>query len=172
VPKQHHTGVMLIAGFKVLKGVLFLTVGLKLLRLLHAEIATRFSQLLEALNLDAHSRALHALVLKVDALEPHHVLTISILSIAYAAVLLTEGLGLWFERRWAAYLTVIATSLFIPFELYEVIKRITAVRIVILLLNLIIVLYLIRQLKRHTLSPISHSLLVPSSMGWAYLSFS
>ena len=149
--KQHHTGMVLIAGLKLLKGVLLLSVGVGLLNLVHAEIATLFSLLLEALHLNADSRALHAIVLKVDALEPHSVLTMSIVSIAYAGLLLTEGLGLWFERAWAAYLTVIATSLFIPLELYEVIERITVLRIGVLLLNLVIVLYLIRQLKHHAL---------------------
>ena len=149
--KQHHTGMVLIAGFKVAKGVLLLLVGLGLLKLVHAEIATLFSQLLEALHLNADSRILHNLVLKVDALQPHSVLAISLVSMAYAALLLTEGVGLWFEFSWAAYLTVISTSLFLPFELYEVVERITTLRIGVLLLNLVIVLYLVRQLKHHAL---------------------
>lgn len=149
--KQHHTGMALIAGFKVAKGVLLLLVGLGLLKLVHAEIATLFSQLLEALHLNADSRILHNLVLKVDALQPHSVLVISLVSMAYAALLLTEGVGLWFEFSWAAYLTVISTSLFLPFELYEVVERITTLRIGVLLLNLVIVLYLVRQLKHHAL---------------------
>src|SRR2546428_6089537 len=52
----------------------------------------------------------------------------SLVSLAYATLLLIEGVGLWFEFSWAAYLTVISTSLLLPFELYEVIERITAVR--------------------------------------------
>ena len=149
--KRHHTGIVLIAVLKVVKGVVLLAVGLGLLKLVHADIATLFSRLLEFFNLDDHSRLLHALVLKVDALQPKSVLTMSVVSLAYAGLLLTEGLGLWFERAWAAYLTVIATSLFIPFELYEIVKRITVPRIGVLLLNLVIVLYLISQLKHHTL---------------------
>jgi uncharacterized membrane protein (DUF2068 family) len=154
--KQHHTGIMLIAGFKVVKSMLLLLVGLGLLRLMHADIATLFSQLLETLHLNADSHLLHALVLKVDALQPHSVLTMSVVSLAYAGLLLTEGVGLWFERSWAAYLTVISMSLFLPFELYEVIRRVTALRIGVLLLNLAIVFYLIRQLKHHTLRSRHH----------------
>jgi len=78
----------------------------------------------------------------------------------YAGLLLAEGLGLWFERSWAAYLTVISTSLFLPFELYELMERVTVLRIGVLLLNLAIVVYLIRQLRQHTLRSASpaHSL--------------
>ena len=154
--KRHHAGVALIAGYKVVKAVLLLVVGLGLLKLVHAEIATLFSQLLETLHLDADSRLLHALVLKVDALQPQNVLMMSVASFAYAGLELTEGLGLWFERAWAAYLTVIATSLFIPLELAELYERITVPMIVVLLLNLVIVIYLISQLKHHTLRSASH----------------
>lgn len=147
----HHPGMVLIAGFKLLKGALLLFLGLGLLNLVHADIATLFSQLLETLHLNADSRHLHALLLKVDALAPHSILLMGIVSLAYAGLFFTEGLGLWFERAWAAYLTVISTSLLIPFELYEVIKRLTVVRAGTLLLNLVVVLYLISQLKRHTL---------------------
>jgi uncharacterized membrane protein (DUF2068 family) len=149
--KRHHTGIALIAGFKLLKGVLLLVLGLGLLNLVHADIASLFTQLLETLYLDAHSRLLHALALKVKALQPENVLMVSVVSLAYAGLLLTEGLGLWFERAWAAYLTVVSTSVFIPFELYEIVKQVTAPKIGVLLLNLAIVLYLIAQLKQHTL---------------------
>ncbi len=155
--KQHHTGMVLIAGVKVLKGLLLLIVGLGLLKLVHADIAALFNRLLEALHLNADSRILHSLVLKVDALQPHNVLMMSLVSLAYATLLLIEGVGLWFEFSWAAYLTVISTSLLLPFELYEVIERITAVRVGVLLLNLVIVLYLVYQLKHHSLRSRHHS---------------
>src|SRR3989475_4198195 len=145
--KQHHTGIVLIAGLKVLKGLLRLIVGVGLLKRVHADIATLFSHLLESLHLNADSRILHSLVLKGDALQPHNLFMMSLVSMVYAALLLTEGVGLWFEFSWAAYLTVISTSLLLPFELYEVIERITAVRIGVLLLNLVILLYLGYQFK-------------------------
>jgi uncharacterized membrane protein (DUF2068 family) len=149
--RSHHTGIVLIAGFKFLNGLLLLIVGLGLLRLMHAEVATLFSKFLEGLHLNTDYHVLHALVLTVDALRPDTMLVMSLVTIAYGALLLVEGIGLWFERAWAGYLTVISTSLFIPFELYEVVKRITAVRVIVLLLNVVIVVYLIRQLKLHTM---------------------
>lgn len=144
-------GVAFIAGFKLVKGFLLLLVGLGLLKLVHAEIATLFSLLIEALHLHADSRILHSLVLKVDALQPHTVLVMGVISLGYAGLLLVEGVGLWLEVSWAAYLTVISTSLLLPFELYEVLQRVSAFRIGALLLNLVIVVYLISQLKQHTL---------------------
>ena len=74
-----------------------------------------------------------------------------LVSLGYAGMLLVEGIGLWLEFTWAAYLTVVSTSLLLPFELYEVFEQGSILRVGVLLLNLIIVLYLISRLKRHTL---------------------
>ncbi len=154
--RSHHTGLAVIAVFKVVKGLLLLFLGLGLLKLVHAEIATLFSLLIEALHLNADSRFIHALVLKVDALQPHSVLVAGFVSLGYAGMLLAEGIGLWLEFTWAAYLTVVSTSLLLPFEVYEVVEQVTILRVFLLLLNLIIVFYLVSQLKRHTLRSRAH----------------
>jgi uncharacterized membrane protein (DUF2068 family) len=152
----HHTGLAVIAVFKMVKGALLLFLGLGLLKLVHTEIATLFSLLIEALHLNADSRLVHALVLKVDALQPHSVLVGGLVSLGYAGLLLVEGIGLWLEFSWAAYLTVVSMSLLVPFELYEVMEQVSILRIGVLLLNLVIVLYLVSQLKRHTLRSRAH----------------
>ena len=54
----------------------------------------------------------------------------------------TEGVGLAMRRRWAEYLTVIATGLLIPYEAYEVIHKVTLFKIGALLLNVAVVGYL------------------------------
>ena len=149
--RGHHTGLAVIAVFKAVKGLLLLLLGFGLLKLVHAEIATLLSLLIEALHLNADSRLVHALVLKIDALQPHSVRLAGLVSLSYAGLLLAEGIGLWLEYTWAAYLTVISTSLLIPFEIYEIFEQVSILRVGVLILNLIIVMYLIRQLKRHTL---------------------
>ena len=150
--RSHHTGLAVIALFKVVKGVLLLLAGFGLLKLVHAEIATLFSLLIEALHLNADSRFLHTLVLKVDTLQPNSVFLAGLISLGYAGILLVEGVGLWLEFTWAAYMTVGSMGLLLPFEVYEVIERVSILRVGVLLLNLLIVVYLIIQLKRHTLA--------------------
>ncbi|MDO8355109.1 MAG: DUF2127 domain-containing protein [Nitrospirota bacterium] len=154
---HHNVGLAVIAVFKLVKGLLLLLVGLGLLNLVHAEIATLFSLLIEALHLNADSRLIHALVLKVDALQPHSVLVAGIVSLGYAGMLLVEGIGLWLEFSWAAYLTVVSTSLLLPFELYEVIEQVSMLRVGVLLVNLAILFYLVSQLKHHALRARAHS---------------
>ena len=147
----HHTGIVAIAVFKLVKGGLLLLVGVGLLEVMHADIAALFTLLIDALHLNTHTRFVHALLLKVDALQPHSILVAGLVSLGYAALLLTEGVGLWLEISWAAYLTVVSTSALIPLEIYELTRRATATRAILLVVNLLIVLYLLKQLKQHTL---------------------
>jgi uncharacterized membrane protein (DUF2068 family) len=71
-----------------------------------------------------------------------HINVLAIGAIAYALLEGTEGVGLAMRRRWAEYLTVIATGILIPYELFEVVRHVTLFKIGALLLNLAVVGYL------------------------------
>jgi uncharacterized membrane protein (DUF2068 family) len=62
---------------------------------------------------------------------------------AYAALEGTEAVGLWLGRRWAEYLTFVATVVFVPYEIYELTKSVTTLKILTLVINLAIVVYLL-----------------------------
>ena len=64
-------------------------------------------------------------------------------SLAYAVLELVEAIGLWHERRWAEYLTVIATAGLMPFEIIELTRRVTVFRVGALVVNLLIVVWLL-----------------------------
>jgi uncharacterized membrane protein (DUF2068 family) len=49
-------------------------------------------------------------------------------------------------KRWAKYLTIISTSSFIPLEVYELTRRVTSAKLVVLLLNVVVVAYLVIEL--------------------------
>jgi uncharacterized membrane protein (DUF2068 family) len=63
----------------------------------------------------------------------------------YAVVEWTEAIGLWRERRWAEYLTVIATAGFLPLEIRELLHRVTVLRVTALLVNLALLVWLVRN---------------------------
>ncbi len=63
--------------------------------------------------------------------------------IFYGLLQLIEGVGLWLLKRWGEYFAVVATSLFIPLEVYELTEKITWLRIVAFLVNLAAVVYLL-----------------------------
>jgi uncharacterized membrane protein (DUF2068 family) len=72
----------------------------------------------------------------------NHITIIAVAGILYASLEATEGIGLAMRRRWAEYLTVIATGILIPYEAYEVILHATLFKVGALLLNLAVVGYL------------------------------
>jgi len=66
----------------------------------------------------------------------------------YSALLLTEGTGLLLGKRWAEYFTIFATSSFIPLEVYELARRASPARFVVLLINVVVVVYLVAEVYR------------------------
>lgn len=61
----------------------------------------------------------------------------------FAAIEGAEAVGLWYQRRWAEYLTFVATALFLPLEIYELTRTVSPFKVIALLLNLAIVVYLV-----------------------------
>jgi uncharacterized membrane protein (DUF2068 family) len=73
-----------------------------------------------------------------------HTLTLIILGLgAYAALQLTEGVGLWLLKRWGEYVAVVGTSAFVPLEVYELSHHITWLKVAALVVNLAAVTYLL-----------------------------
>ena len=61
----------------------------------------------------------------------------------YALIELVESVGLWMARRWGEYFALVATSIFLPYEVYELTVKITWLRIAALGVNLLLVIYLV-----------------------------
>jgi uncharacterized membrane protein (DUF2068 family) len=61
----------------------------------------------------------------------------------YAIVEGVEAVGLWFQKRWAEYLTFVVTASFLPLELYELVHKFTPFKVLALIVNLAIVVYLL-----------------------------
>jgi len=63
--------------------------------------------------------------------------------LAYGIIELVEAVGLWLKKRWGEYVAVVATSLFVPLEIHEIIAKVTWVRVGALVLNLFAVGYIL-----------------------------
>ena len=74
------------------------------------------------------------------------------LTFAYSALVLVEGIGLFFERRWAKYLTIVATISFIPIEIYELVKAATLLKFVALVINIAVAVFLMVNVRSEKLS--------------------
>lgn len=83
------------------------------------------------------------LVQRVLNLEPHAVKVLLVTAIVYSVLEGVEAVGLWLEKRWAEYLTVVALAGFLPFEIHELIKRVSVLRVGAFVVNIAILVYLV-----------------------------
>jgi uncharacterized membrane protein (DUF2068 family) len=148
--KLRHKGRMLwlIAAFKLLKGLALLAAGFGVLKLLHKDVATEMGNWIDYLRVDPQNHFVQRMLEKVGLLDDRRIKELSIGTFAYAALFLTEGTGLAFRKRWAEYLTIASTASLLPFEAYEIAKQVNAVRILLLLVNIAVVIYLAFEVRR------------------------
>ncbi len=86
------------------------------------------------------------MVRHLDDVQSWHLDLIRVLLVVAIAYALLEGLeawGLWHERRWAEYLTVVATAGLLPLELHELTERVTVLRLVALVVNIAVLVWLV-----------------------------
>ena len=74
---------------------------------------------------------------------PRHHDELAIVALGYAALETAEMVGLWLSKRWAEYLTFVATCLLLPLEVYELTTRLSPLKIVVFILNLAVAVYLL-----------------------------
>src|SRR5262249_27721392 len=95
------TVILLIAAFKLIKALLLIPLGSTALRLLHRNVQTAVTGWLFWVHLNPESRWLHALVERLGVVDAGKLEAIGFASFAYAAIFLTEGIGLAMRKRWA-----------------------------------------------------------------------
>jgi uncharacterized membrane protein (DUF2068 family) len=89
-----------------------------------------------------HSKTLELLQKAVDA-KPTTLTWVIVALIAYAAVEVVEGVGLWLLQRWGEYFAFVATGMFLPLEMYELVHKVSPLKLGTFVLNLLLVVYLV-----------------------------
>ena len=92
-------------------------------------------------NVD-HSRLL-GLIQHSFTLDARTLTWLAIGLAGYAIIELTEGVGLWLGQRWGEYFAMVATSVFLPYEVYDLTVKVTWLRVGALVVNLLLVVYLV-----------------------------
>jgi uncharacterized membrane protein (DUF2068 family) len=147
--RQGTATLLLIAIFKLLKGAALIAVGIGAVKLLHRDVAEAVMHWVDILRVDPDNRLVHSLLGRILRISPHQLKALSVGTFVYAGLLLTEGTGLLLRKGWAEYFTIITTAGLIPLEVYELSTHLTAARIVVLIVNVAIVVYLVVRVRRH-----------------------
>jgi uncharacterized membrane protein (DUF2068 family) len=138
-----------IAAERLFRALVLVALGIVLMTHAHTDWGHTVNTVAHDLGLDPSRNGIQKLVDKVRAISPNKYVLFGIVAVAYGILEAVEGYGLWLRRRWAEYLTVVATSLlFIP-EIYELTKRTTPLKVGALIVNAMIVAYLVWRLRHH-----------------------
>jgi uncharacterized membrane protein (DUF2068 family) len=146
---RHDRLLPLIAAERALRGLVLLAAGIYLVSHTGTNLGSTADRFARGIELDPHRPWVRHLIHRLGRLGAGEVTLFGIGALVYGALEIVEGIGLWLRQRWAEWLTVVATSLLAPFELYELVRKPSALKAGGLVVNILIVIYLLRIVRRH-----------------------
>ena len=151
--RPHNPALAAIAVYKFVKAALSVLSAIVAWRLMNPHVEAAMHDWAQSLPVGFSEHLLHEALAQVSGVPAFLWRQLGLVSLVYASVFTLEGVGLWRERRWAEYLTIVTSSLLLPFEFIAVLHHVTVVRTGVLLANAVIVAYLIIVTTRHRRMP-------------------
>ncbi|MGA2808340.1 MAG: DUF2127 domain-containing protein [Terracidiphilus sp.] len=142
--REHNTWLILIAAFKLGQALLFVAIGVGALQLLHKDVGDLLARLADHLRFNPESKFVNFVLEKASLLDDRLLRRIGAVVFIYAGLDLVEGIGLYLEKVWAEYLTLLITASFLPWEIFEVLRRVTPIRVGLLVVNALVLFYLLK----------------------------
>ncbi len=151
--RSRAVGLQAIIAYKLLKAVGEALVGVLMVYLLASGAEAGAATLAEVLlEHSARAWALKTATILVVTATTRHVEIAAAGAFIDAILSAVEGLALRAGKWWAPWLVVFATGALLPWELFEVVKKPSWIRALLLVLNLAVVVYLVRGVKKHELA--------------------
>jgi len=145
----HARGLRLVGLYKLTKAVFFSALGAGALNLIHRNLGELVLRVVDAVKIMNPEGHLVSMIMdRVDLIGGHQLREASMASFGYAFLCLIEGTGLMLEKVWAEYFTVVLTALALPWEIYELAERYNIFKLILMLLNVAVLLYLLWVLKK------------------------
>lgn len=138
-----HLGLRGIAIFEAGKGLLALIGGFWLLSLRHKDLRVVAEHILESLHINPDHHFYQAFMRGAGHVTTRTLWLVISGVLVYVAVRFIEAAGLWLEREWAEWFALLSSAMYMPWEIYELIRRASAFKWGIFGVNVIIVLYLL-----------------------------
>ncbi len=141
----------ILAVYKFLQTAVLVALGLATLRLIRPASAASFELWVQDLPVGLLQRIADRFLVWVSGTHSNRLMILGGALFAYAALFLLEAVGLWLQRRWAEWLTVVATAALIPPEVYELAQHASPWLATLLVVNVAVVWLLVTRL-RHELA--------------------
>ena len=139
----HIKGVRTVASFEFAKGMVVVLAGLGVFSMRHKDIWGVAESLLEFLHANPHHHFVGIFVDLVYKISDVRLWKIAVIASVYVILRFIEAYGLWYIRPWAEWMTIASGSIYIPFEAADVLRRPDWIRLLILVVNVAIVLYML-----------------------------
>lgn len=136
-----------VASFELAKGIFVLLIGLSALLLVHKDAWWIAESLLAKLHISTDRRWAQLFLDFADNLTDARLWGAAELAFAYSALRFAEGYGLWKQRTWAEWVAFVSGTLFLPLEVRELMRGVTALRSAMFVANLGIILYMFSLLR-------------------------
>ena len=146
--RQSSPFLKLLAVYYLVQGLLLIAVGVAGFILVDQNQLLVMKQWLRVIRLDPENGFIHWFLTKILPVTNEMLETLSIGSFVYGALAFVQGGGLWFSKPWASYLSVVVVGSFIPWQLYSMLDDVTALKLMTLCLNTVIVGYLLVSVLR------------------------
>src|SRR5690349_18820979 len=136
-------GLRFVALFEASKGLLVLLVGLELLSLIHQGAQNLGEAIVERFHLNFARHHPRILLYATTHLNDSNVRLLALAALAYSTVRFIEAYGLWRLRAWAEWFAILSGGVYLPFEVYELVRHPTVVKAGVFIVNAALVAYLV-----------------------------
>jgi uncharacterized membrane protein (DUF2068 family) len=141
-------GLYTIIAIKLGKSFLLFGIAMGIYSLMNEDLQAEFERFLRWVRLDPEHQFFADLGAKLQLLTPSNVRWIASGTLIYAVLLLVESVGMMFRVFWAGWLAIGETAFFIPVEVYHLIRDFSLSVSIILVVNVAIVWYLVKNRNR------------------------
>ncbi len=140
---EHIKGVRTVATIEMTKGVIVVCAGLGLLSMRHKNIWGVAESFLEFFHVNPYRHYVGVFIDLISRVSDVRLWKIAVAASVYAILRFVEAYGLWYALPWAEWMAAITGAIYIPFEAADLIRRVTWFRLLVLVINLVIVLYML-----------------------------
>ena len=137
-----------VAVYKFFKALVFVMAGLAALALMRDSVVESLESWSAALPFHSEQQLAQQFLGWITGLGPQRIRALGLGAFVYAVLFVVEGVGLMMRQPWAGWLTVLETALLIPLELWRLHVHPSGETLIVLVLNVLIVGYLVLQLRR------------------------
>ena len=141
-PKTHSRGLHVVALFEGAKGLLVLVVGCGLLSFIHKDVHEAAMRLVEHIHLNPASHYPRVFLDLTERITDTRLWGLAVAAAMYSVVRMVEAVGLWLRKSWAEWFAVLTGGMYIPIEIFEVVRGVTWPKVTVLVINLGVVSYL------------------------------